>query len=97
MIPKLVCNSVGIRGIASVLEIAANTVVSLISKTADSIIKPPIPLNRKSFEIDELRTYIGNKQNQYWVAYVLCSETKKIIDFGDELRYGLHGFKWRNE
>lgn len=81
MIPKLVCNSVGIRGSARVLEIAVNTVVGLISKVADSIIKPPIPINRKSFEIDELRTYIGNKQNQYWVAYVLCSETKQVIDF----------------
>lgn len=38
-------------------------------------------MNRKSFEIDELRTYIGTKQNQYWVAYVLCSETKEVIDF----------------
>lgn len=38
-------------------------------------------MNRKSFEIDELRTYIGNKANQYWIAYVLCSETKQVIDF----------------
>jgi IS1 family transposase len=28
-----------------------------------------------------LRTYIGRKENQYWVAYVLCSETKQVIDF----------------
>ncbi|MEQ1677946.1 MAG: IS1 family transposase [Chitinophagaceae bacterium] len=81
MLPKLVCNSVGIRGIARVLGIAINTVVRIIHRVAESIVKPPIPLNRKSFEIDELRTYIGNKQNQYWVAYVLCSETKQVIDF----------------
>jgi insertion element IS1 protein InsB len=81
MIPKLVCNSAGIRSIARVLDIAVNTVVRLIKKAAEGAPKPPIPLNLKSFEIDELRTYIGNKQNQYWVAYVLCSETKQVIDF----------------
>jgi IS1 family transposase/transposase-like protein len=81
MVPRLVCNSVGIRGIARVLKIAVNTVVKQIKRVAEQIAKPPIPLNRQSFEIDELRTYIGNKQNQYWVAYVLCSETKQVVDF----------------
>ncbi|MBI3235040.1 MAG: IS1 family transposase [Bacteroidetes bacterium] len=81
MIPRLVCNSVGIRGIARVLKIAVNTVVKQIKRVAEQIAKPPIPLNRQSFEIDELRTYIGKKENQYWVAYVLCSETKQVIDF----------------
>jgi insertion element IS1 protein InsB len=81
MVPRLVCNGVGIRGIARVLAIAVNTTVRLIKKIANSITKPPIPLNRDSFEIDELRTFIGKKENQYWVAYVFCSETKEIIDF----------------
>lgn len=81
MIPRLVCNSVGIRGIARVLQIAVATVAKLIKKLADGITKPPIPLNRKSFEIDELRTYVGNKSKQYWIAYVLCSDTREIIDF----------------
>ncbi len=81
MIPRLVCNSVGIRGIARVLKIAVNTVVKQIKRVAEQITKPPIPLNRQSFEIDELRTYIGKRENQYWVAYILCSETKQVIDF----------------
>ena len=81
MTAKLVCNSVGIRSAARVMGIAINTVVRQIKKIAEDIVKPPIPLNRKSFEIDEVRTFIGNKENQYWVAYVLCSETKQVIDF----------------
>jgi insertion element IS1 protein InsB len=81
MIPKLVCNSVGIRGIARVLSIAINTVVRKIKQIATAIVKPPVPLNRQSFEVDEIRTYIGNKENQYWVAYALCSQTKQVIDF----------------
>jgi len=81
MVPKLVCESVGIRGMARVLQIAINTVVKRILELAASIAKPPIPLKRQCFEVDELRTYIGNKGNQYWIAYALCSETKQVVDF----------------
>jgi len=81
MLSRLVCNGVGIRGIARVLKIAVNTVVKRIIRKANAIMKPAVPLNRRSFEIDELRTFIRCKENQYWIAYVLCSETKKVIDF----------------
>ncbi len=81
MVVKLVCNSVGIRGIGRVLSIAVNTVMHKIKKIAAGIAKPAIPLHRKSFEVDEVRTYIGNKENQYWVAYCLCGTTKEVIDF----------------
>jgi insertion element IS1 protein InsB len=81
MIPKLVCNSVGIRGIARVMGIAINTVVRKIKQIAAAIIKPSVPLYRQSFEVDEIRTYIGKKENQYWVAYALCSQTKQVVDF----------------
>jgi transposase-like protein len=43
MIPRLLCNSVGIRGIARVLQIAVNTAAKLIESTAKKIHKPPIP------------------------------------------------------
>lgn len=81
MIPKLLCNSVGIRGISRVLGIAVNTVVCKILRLAATIAKPAIPMNRRSFEVDEIRTYIGNKEDQYWVAYALCSKTKQVVDF----------------
>ena len=81
MVARLVCNSVGIRGIARVLQIATATVLRLIKRIANTIYKPPVPRNQRSFEIDELRTFISNKQNDYWIAYVLCSDTKRVIDF----------------
>jgi hypothetical protein len=31
--------------------------------------------------MDELRTYIGNKQNLAWIAYDLEPKTKQVIDF----------------
>ena len=80
MIPRLVCNSVGVRSISRILNIALRTASRLIKMIGSSIQRPPIPTGKKSFELDEIRTYIGNKQNQYWVAYALCSETKKPVD-----------------
>jgi insertion element IS1 protein InsB len=81
MIAMLLCESVSIRGIARVLKIAKDTVMKKILSIARCVTKPPIPLNRRAFEVDELRTYIGNKDNQFWVAYALCSETREVIDF----------------
>lgn len=81
IISTLVCESVGIRGIARILRISKTTVARKILLIARSIHKPPIPFNRNSFEVDELRTYIGNKKNQFWIAYAFCSETRKVIDY----------------
>src|ERR1044071_5242288 len=58
LIPQLVCESVGIRGIARILKIAASTVIGKIKLIAASICKPFVPLNRAAFELDEERTYI---------------------------------------
>ena len=80
-ISMLVCESVSIRGIARVLKIAAGTVISRIKSIALSIDKPPIPINRNTFEVDEMITYIGSKQNQFCIAYALCNDTKMAIDF----------------
>jgi len=46
MLPQLVCESVSIRGIARVLKIAANTVISGIRRIARNIVKPPIAMNQ---------------------------------------------------
>lgn len=81
MISKLVRESVGIRGIGRILKISVTTVIKAIKAISRSIIKPLIPFNRRAFELDELRTYVVKKENQYWVAYALCEETRQVIDF----------------
>jgi IS1 family transposase len=81
MIAELLCESVCIRGIARVLRISVNTVLSRIRKIARDIVKPAIPLNQLEFEVDELRTYIGRKGNEYWLAYALNQTNGKVIDF----------------
>jgi len=60
MIPKLVCESVSIRGIARILKIALTTVIRKIKWIAEKIVKPPIPFSCRQIELDELRTYMGS-------------------------------------
>jgi insertion element IS1 protein InsB len=31
--------------------------------------------------MDELRTYIGNKENECWIIYAINKLTKEVIDF----------------
>jgi len=47
----------GIRSIARLLHISAVTVLSRIRKIASAIVKPIITIGR-TYEVDELRTYI---------------------------------------
>ncbi|MBN8879663.1 MAG: IS1 family transposase [Sphingobacteriales bacterium] len=81
LIPKQKCESVGIRGAARILKIANNTVLKHIKRIANSIPKPPIPLNQQEFEVDELRTFVGHKGNEYWVAYALNRSTGEVVDY----------------
>lgn len=81
LLPKLVCESVSIRGMARIMKIALSTVIKKLKYIADKIIQPPIPVNCKEVELDELRTYIGRKENQCWVAYAICSQTRQPLDF----------------
>ena len=55
----------GIRGISRVLKIATNTVLGRIKRIAEATSKPAISQGQPSFEVDELWTYIGRKENEY--------------------------------
>ena len=80
MIVELVCESVGIRGISRILKIATNTVLERIKRIAEGIRQPPILQDQRSFEVDELWTYIGRKENEYWLAYAL-DRSGLVADF----------------
>jgi insertion element IS1 protein InsB len=80
-ITGLLTEGCGIRSIARLLAISATTVTKRILAIAKCIPKPPVPLNRPAFEMDELRTYVKQKGNEYWIAYAICPDTKPVIDF----------------
>ena len=69
----------GIRSIARLLHIAAGTVLCRIQKIADSIKKPAISME-KTYEVDELKTYIKNKTKECWVIYAIDKQTRQVVD-----------------
>ncbi|HEY4063616.1 MAG TPA: IS1 family transposase [Puia sp.] len=81
MIAKLVCESVNMRGIARVLNISVNTVLARIRRIGANIERPIVAEPNPVFEVDELWTYIGRKDNEYWVAYGLDKATGRVVDF----------------
>ena len=80
MIKRLVCESAGIRSIGRILQIGINTVVRRIVKMAGSMVAPEHGQSA-AFEVDELWTYIGRKENEYWIAYALNRQTRQVVDF----------------
>ncbi|MBS1665192.1 MAG: IS1 family transposase [Bacteroidetes bacterium] len=81
MIRSLLCESVGISGIARVLGIAKGTVLSRIRLLADNVERPCSIRADAVLEVDELWTYIGRNDNDYWVAYALNRKTREVVDF----------------
>lgn len=69
----------GIRSIARLLNISTTTVISRIQKIADSIKKPAISTGRV-YEVDELKTYVRKKTNDYWVIYAIDRESREVAD-----------------
>ncbi|MGF7230373.1 IS1 family transposase [Arachidicoccus sp.] len=70
----------GIRSISRLLKISVTTVLRRIKKIAKGITKPIIAMG-KEYELDELCTYVREKNNQLWVAYAIRKDTKEVIDF----------------
>ena len=48
-------------------------------KSAGSTVAPEQELSA-TWEVDELWTYIGRKENEYWVAYTLNWQTRQVVD-----------------
>lgn len=69
----------GIRSIARLLCISSTTVIRCIGIIAGAIQKPSIETGRM-YEVDELRTFIGNKRNECWVIYALDKMSGQVAD-----------------
>ena len=70
----------GIRSTARILKISATTLLKRIVSIAGSIIKPIISKG-KTYEIDELCTYIRHKKNYIWLVYTLEKNSKTVVSF----------------
>ena len=70
----------GIRSTARVLRISVTTLLKRIVSIAANIKQPPIGIG-KSYEVDEMRTYIGKKSKLRWIVYALDRESKTVVSF----------------
>ena len=70
----------GIRSTARVLRISVTTLLKRIISIAANIQQPPIQ-KRRTYEVDEMRTYIGKKSRLRWIVYALERETGKVVSF----------------
>ena len=71
----------GISNIARLLEISKSSVQRLIERIVANLKMPEVNERGQSYEIDELRTYCGNKRNELWLIYAINRYTKCIIHF----------------
>ncbi len=79
-IVKHLRESCGIRSISRILEISTTTVIKRILEIADNVKRPVIRL-RQTYEMDEIITFIGNKQKRYCIAYAIERTTRNVVDF----------------
>lgn len=70
----------GIRSTARILKISTTTLLKRIITIAKNIHQPIIS-KRKTYEVDEMCTYIRHKRNFIWLVYALEKESKSIVSF----------------
>ena len=70
----------GIRSTSRILRISTTTLLKRIVSIAKNI-NQPIISKGKSYEVDEMRIYVRQKQNFIWLVYALEKDSKKIVSF----------------
>jgi len=70
----------GIRSTARILKISTTTLLKRIVFIARNITKPIISKG-KTYEVDELCTYIRYKKNYIWLVYALERKSKTVVSF----------------
>jgi insertion element IS1 protein InsB len=80
-ITQLTKEGCGIRSTARILGISPSTVLRRILVIARNIERPYSILKGKIYEVDELFTYLGNKDNRICIAYSLNPQTGEVTDF----------------
>lgn len=71
----------GIRSIGRILDISPVTVLRRILKISKKVSRPYLIYFGKSYQVDELFTYIGRKENRICIAYSIEEKTGNVIDF----------------
>ncbi|WP_172914975.1 IS1 family transposase [Capnocytophaga canis] len=84
-IVTLTKEGLGIRSTARVLGISTTTLLARLLQIAKTISKPIIGKG-KVYEVDEICTFVGNKQNKIWIVYALERSTRAVVSFNVGVR-----------
>lgn len=79
-IVMLLKESCGTRSISRILGISPTTVTQRVLKIASNINIPPI-LFGKSYEVDEMFTYLGNKKRKICITYAIDRKTRDVVSY----------------
>ncbi|WP_298753795.1 IS1 family transposase [uncultured Psychroserpens sp.] len=81
LIKNLLKEGCGIRSISRIINISTKTVLSRMLKISNEIKPPYFQKLGCKFEVDELWSFIGNKDNVTWITYAIERQTKTVINF----------------
>lgn len=79
-IVQLTKEGLGIRSTARVLKISTTTLLKRLVSIARNI-NQPIISKGKTYEVDEMCTYIKHKRNYIWLVYALEKSSKDVVSF----------------
>ena len=77
---QLTKEGLGIRSTARILKISTTTLLKRIVSIASNIANPIISKG-KTYEVDEMCTYIKHKKNFIWLVYALETSSKTVVSF----------------
>ena len=78
-IVQLTQEGLGIRSTARVLNISPATVIRTILKIAEAVAPSNLSLVLPRIQVDEMHTYIGNKNREVYVIYSWDQESKQAL------------------
>jgi len=79
-IQTLIIEGCGTSSIARLLKISPTTVTRRILAIANMIRRPAI-VTERTYEMDELVTYIGRKKTRIYIAYAIDRKTREVVDY----------------
>ena len=84
-IVALTKEGVGIRSTARILNISPTTLLSRIVQIAHTISRPPV-LTQRTYEVDEIKSFVRRKSEHIWIAYALDRKSKQVVSYNIGLR-----------
>lgn len=77
-IVTLTKEGVGIRSTARILNISPTPLLSRIVQIAHTISRPPV-INQRTYEVDEIKSFVRRKSKHIWIAYAWTENPNKSL------------------